>query len=222
MPQPKWYHKHEKDYVSGFYETGKVKKKVDKPAVPVYNIRTRYEGSKALSIEELITKHSINPDRSHITLSDLAKVGKRLKGLYEKGKIPNPYISGGVIRDLIYGIRVNDIDIFFEDDSSDGDFLSIEDKIHLYASEIAGTLVYTNKQEGEYPTVSKDVGFCVYGTSVVLNREGRMYSLDVIGHPKNNIYQLKSKKIKAGKIYQLRLSVNGAGGTNSNGTMTIK
>lgn len=42
------------------------------------------------------------------------------------------------------------------------------------------------------------------------------------GRPKNNIYSLKSTVIKAGQSYQLRLSVNGSGGTKSYGTMTVK
>ncbi len=42
------------------------------------------------------------------------------------------------------------------------------------------------------------------------------------GRPKNNDYVLKSTTIKAGSNYQLRLSVNGAGGTNSHGIMTVR
>lgn len=42
------------------------------------------------------------------------------------------------------------------------------------------------------------------------------------GRPKENDYTLKSDAIKAGKTYQLRLSVNGSGGTNSHGEVTVK
>lgn len=42
------------------------------------------------------------------------------------------------------------------------------------------------------------------------------------GNSKDNDYSLKSPAIKAGNSYQLRLAVSGAGGTNSNGILTVK
>lgn len=143
----------------------KFEKVLDKRNKDLYNIRTGSKGSNGVVIntspvtdlQSAIDKYSVDKTKSNDYLVALQKVARKLFEACKEKNIPIPIISGGVIRDIIFGMSPNDVDIFFDLQNLD---LREEDELLLACHSIKeGLLKGPTHQKGE---VYDDTPFIVY------------------------------------------------------------